>query len=287
MPGAFSNDLKEAPMNRNLVIGIAGGALALVLAGGAVLAGPSIATPSGAAAPTAAQSGVTAQATVVPTSQPGGGPLKGKGRGNAVLLVGLLGQATAQVSGIKPADVLAGVRAGKSLEQIAQEHGKSAKDVIDAARTKLQQRLKQAVDKGRMTQQQSDAALAQFDQTAAQMVADKNLAQQFRRPQLGAPQPRRGALPHQPVAAGLVRATAEVTGLQPAQVRAELRAGKSLAQIAQEHGKSADDILAKLREYGQQRLDQALNRAKDLINQPGLGRPNTPQGASPTAAPAK
>jgi len=62
-----------------------------------------------------------------------------------------------------------------------------------------------------------------------------------------------------------------VTGLQPAEVRAELRAGKSLAQIAQEHGKSGDDVLAKLREQGQQRLDQALDRAKDLINQPGLG----------------
>ena len=86
---------------------------------------------------------------------------------------------------------------------------------------------------------------------------------------------------------GLVSATASVTGLTTQEVVTQLQAGKSLAQIAQEHGKSADDILAKLREKGQQRLDQALNRAKDLINQPGLGRQNTPQGASPTAGPAK
>jgi len=124
---------------------------------------------------------VTAQATAAPTSQAESAPLKAKHRIPAVLL---LGRATAEVSGIKPADVLAGVRAGKSLEQIAQEHGKSAKDIVDAARSKLQQHLKQAVDKGRMTQQQADAALAQFDQTAAQVVADKNLGQQLRGPQL-------------------------------------------------------------------------------------------------------
>jgi len=58
MPGASLNFLKEMTMNRNLVIGIAGGALAVVLAGGAVLAGPSIAARSGAAASTTgAQSG--------------------------------------------------------------------------------------------------------------------------------------------------------------------------------------------------------------------------------------
>src|SRR5205085_443606 len=68
----------------------------------------------------------------------------------------------------------------------------------------------------------------------------------------------------------LVRATADATGLQPKDVVQEVSGSKSLAQIAQEHGKTGDDILAKLREQGQQRLDKALDRAKGLLNQPGL-----------------
>ncbi len=248
-------------MNRKLVIGIAGGALALVLAGGAVLAGPSI-----------ERSVAATQSTAAPTSQPSGAKDKGIRQGNTARLVRLLGSATADVSGIKPKDVLAGLRDGKSLVEIAQAHGKTADDVVNAARDKLQQQLKQAVAKGRLTQERADAALAMFNQTAPQVVASKDLGQKI----------KQAIAKQHPVGAGLVKATADVTGMQPKDVIAELRAGKSLAQIAQEHGKTADDILAKARELGQQRLDQALARAKDLINKPGLGRDQKVNGTTPT-----
>jgi uncharacterized protein (DUF433 family) len=249
-------------MNRKVLIGIAGGALALALAGGAVLAGPSLVTRAGAAA----------VATAVPAGQNDGARNKGAQQGKAKRLVLLLGRATADVSGIKPKDVLAGLRDGKSLAQIAQEHGKSDKEIVAAARTKLQDALKQAVSNGRLPQARADAALAKFDQSAPQIVADTSLGQQI----------KRQIAKRHPVGAALVQATAQVTGLQSKDVVADLRAGKSLAQIAQEHGKSADDILAKLRELGQQRLDKGLDRAKELINKPGLGRGRQPNGASPT-----
>jgi uncharacterized protein (DUF433 family) len=174
---------------------------------------------------------------------------------------------------MQPKDVLAELRAGKSLAQIAQAHGKADKDVIADARSKLQDRLKQAVANGRLAQARADAALAQFDQRAPQVMADQSLGQRARR--VGAK--RVG------VGAGLVRATAEVTGMQPKDVLAELRTGKSLAQIAQAHGKTGDDILAKARELGQQRLDQALDRAKGLIDKPGLGRGQQPGSPAPTS----
>jgi len=249
-------------MKRYLLIGLAAGALALVLAG------PSIER---------AAAGAAAQATPAPTPQPGGpknGPGRGPGQGNARRLALLLGRATADVSGIKPQDVLTGLRAGKSLAQIAQEHGKTADDVIKAARARLEDQLKQAVAKSRLTQDRADALLAQFDQAAPQVMSNQNLGAP-----LGRAPMRRGA------AAGLVQATAQVSGMQPKDVLTELRAGKSLAQIAQEHGKTADDILAKLRELGQQRLDKALDRAKDLINKPGLGRGQAPTTTNPTAEP--
>jgi hypothetical protein len=79
----------------------------------------------------------------------------------------------------------------------------------------------------------------------------------------------------------MVQATADATGTQPKDVLAALQDGKSLAQYAQEHGKTGDDILAKLREQGNQRLDKALERAKQLIDQPGLGRGTQPNNAGP------
>jgi uncharacterized protein (DUF433 family) len=269
-------------MKRYLLIGLAAGALALALAGGAVLAGPSIERSA---------AGAAAQATPAPTAQPDGtknrpgrNPRQGNtqqfAQGNAQRMALLLGRATADASGIKPQDVFTELRAGKSLAQIAQEHSKTADDVIKAARAKLGDQLKQAVAKNRLTQDRADAMLAQFDQAAPQVMSSTNL---------GAP-PRRGNAKRGPgaagmAAAGLVQATAQVTGMQPKDVLAELRAGKSLAQIAQEHGKTGDDILAKLRELGQQHLDKALDNAKDLINKPGLGRGQAPATTSPTAVP--
>ena len=53
-------------------------------------------------------------------------------------------------------------------------------------------------------------------------------------------------------------------------MRAEVKAGKSLEQIAQDHGKTADDIVAWLRQQGEERLDRELDRARDAItNVPG------------------
>ncbi len=160
-------------MKRCLLIGLVCGALAL--AGGAALASPSTDSSASVAA---------AQATPAPTAQPDAtnprsnrGPRQGKGQKLGMLL----GRATADVTGMKPKDVLAEVRAGKSLAQIAQEHGKTADDVIKAARAKLEDQLKKAVTNGKLTQDRADATLAQFDQAAPQAMNSQNLGAPARR----------------------------------------------------------------------------------------------------------
>lgn len=57
---------------------------------------------------------------------------------------------------------------------------------------------------------------------------------------------------------GLVQATATVTGLTVDQVRAELAAGKSLTQVAQASGKTADEVIASARAAYKTKLDQAV-----------------------------
>jgi uncharacterized protein (DUF433 family) len=254
-------------MKRKILIGVSGGALALALAGGAVYAGPSL-----------NRSLATSQATT-PTAQPGGNSSdagaahngRARQRGKAALLTGALIKASAEVTATKPRDVLAALRDGKTLSQYAKDHGKSDADVIAAARKNVQDRLNQALGNGKLTQERVDALLRSFDDSAPKVMADANLGQQI----------GRAVAKRHPVAAGLVKATADVTGTTPEDVLAALKQGQSLAQYAQAHGKTADDILAKLREQGQQRLDKGLERAKELIEQPGLGRDGKPGATAP------
>jgi uncharacterized ParB-like nuclease family protein len=259
-------------MNRKILIGIAGGALALVVAGGAVYAGPSL-RPSLAAVQ-------AATTTPQPSSNPatGGAARTGRARqpGKAALLTAALIKASADATATKPKDVLAALRDGKTHAQYATDHGKTAADVIAAARKQVQDRLSQAVGNGKLTQAQVDALLKQFDDSAPKLMDDANLGQQI----------RRGVARRHPAAAGLVKATADVTSTKPADVLAALKQGQSLAQYAQAHGKTADDILAKLREQGEQRLDKGLDKAKQLIKQPGL-RGGKPGSAAPAATPSQ
>jgi hypothetical protein len=127
------------------------------------------------------------------------------------------------------------------------------------------------VSSGKLTQERADVLLKQFDDTATSVVNDANLGQQL----------RRAVARRHPVASRLIKATADVTGTQPKDVLAALQQGQSLAQYAQAHGKTADDILAKLREQGQQRLDKALEQAEELIETPGLGGAGAPKGQRP------
>lgn len=241
-------------MNRKILIGIAGSALVLALAGGAVYAGPSL------------NRSFAATQAVTPTAQPGSSTSAdaartGRGRRGKALLTGALIKASAEVTSTKPKDVLAALRDGKTLSQYATDHGKRDADVIAAARKHVQDRLAKTLSNGKLTQARVDALLKQFDDGVPTLMADANLGKQI----------GHAVAKHHP-AAGLVKATADVTGTTPADVLAALKQGQSLAQYAQAHGKTEDDILAKLREQGQQRLDKGLDHAKELIEKPGLGR---------------
>jgi hypothetical protein len=101
----------------------------------------------------------------------GGGHHGGPGGGGAEALV----SATASVTGLTTQEVITQVQAGKSLAQIAQDKGKTADDVIAAARAALVTKLAAAVTAGQITQAQSDAKLAAFDANAATLVNSTTL----------------------------------------------------------------------------------------------------------------
>jgi hypothetical protein len=238
-------------MNRKLIFGIAGGALALILAGGAVYAESLPRSASTAAA----------QSTATPNAQPAS-PGRNRPVRKAIHLAQGLIRVTADTTGTQVKDVIAALKSGQSLSQYAQAHGKTDAEVIGAARTKLEDRLKQAVAGGKLAQARADALLRSFDDAAPKVMADQQLGDQL----TNVRQNRRR------FGAALIKATADVTGTTPADVTAALKGGQSLAQYAEAHGKSADNIIAKLREQGETRLANMLEKARALLDKPGLGR---------------
>lgn len=101
---------------------------------------------------------------------PGAGPGFGPGKG------GLLGGANhvgrlqiATFLGISE-DALRTELQGKSLAQVAQAHGKTRDQLKQFMTTTVQQDLAQAVQSGRITQQQADTALAAFNSNVDRMI---------------------------------------------------------------------------------------------------------------------
>ena len=179
---------------------------------------------------------------------------------------------------------------GKSLAQVAQAHGKTANDVATALKNAANQRIDQEVSAGRLAADQANtrkqAAATRIDQFVNQTVPQGGSGGR------GGPSGFGGA--------GTLRegldAAATAIGITSDQLRTEVQ-GKSLAQVAQAHGKTAADVSTALKNAAHQRIDQAVTngrltadqantqksqadqRIDQLVNQPlPQGGPGGPRG---------
>jgi hypothetical protein len=80
---------------------------------------------------------------------------------------------TARVTGLAPGDVITALREGRTFTQIAQAHGKSAQDLVQAAVTARQELLAKAVSDGRLTQEQAGQMMAQMKPHLEQGVSSE------------------------------------------------------------------------------------------------------------------
>jgi hypothetical protein len=160
-----------------------------------------------------------------------GGPGRAGAPGPAVI---------AKYLGLTQAQLREQLRAGKTLAQIAVAQGKSVSGLEDAIYADVQAHLDQAVANGRLTAAREQAILARLKARLDDLV-NHSL------PAFGHPAGRRfGA------------AVATYLGVTPVQLRAELRAGKSLAQIATEHGKTVAGLKSAILDAVKARLDKAV-----------------------------
>lgn len=153
--------------------------------------------------------------------------------------------------GLTPDRLRTQLEAGKTLAQVADATpGKSAAGLVDALVAAAKQQLAAAVSSGRLTQGQADRIGGDLQQRIAGLVNGK-------RP--SGPPPFRGG--HGP--RGAVEAAAGYLGLSPQTLAADMRAGKTLAQVADATpGKSAAGLVAALVAHEKQELAAAVSAGR-------------------------
>ncbi len=179
------------------------------------------------------------------------------------------------------------------LTHLAQGLGIDKNRLIDQIRTAARATVDEAAQQGALTTDQAQRLKQRIDQ-----ATPEHLLHPFGKPFHGRPGwGRPGKF------GDLWLAAAQKLGLTVDQLRAELRAGKSLAQIAQEKGVGRDDLKAALLQAArnriqqaqqqgrltQQQADQILSRLESqidrLIDATPRPRHGQPPGPTPTPTP--
>jgi uncharacterized protein (DUF433 family) len=153
---------------------------------------------------------------------------------------------SAKAIGISPRDLVAELRKGKTIADVAQSHNVDAKTVENAIVTAASARIDQAVDNGKL------------DASRAATLKDKVAA---RAEQFVEQTPKVGAQARQ-VGHRLATA-AKAIGIERADLLAKIRDGKTIAEVAQAHDVDPQTVIDALVKAGQTRLEK---RAEHFVN---------------------
>jgi lambda repressor-like predicted transcriptional regulator len=162
--------------------------------------------------------------------------------------------------GLKPADLLAQLRSGKSLADIATAQGKTVDGLKTAITDAATKQLDAAVTAGKLTKDQETKVLADLASRMDELVNDVHGPGGF-----GGPGGRRHAFGFGFGGPGLMAGLGDVAtylGLQPADLVAQLRSGKSLADIATAQGKTVDGLKTAITDAATKQLDAAVTAGK-------------------------
>jgi hypothetical protein len=165
-----------------------------------------------------------------------GAATAGKGHGQ-----GLLVKAAVQYIGVGKAALVKEARGGKTLAQIATAHGKTVDGLKAAMLAAVKTKLDAAVTAGKATTAQEQTKLDRAAKLIDRIVNAK----------IAAASRRTGK-------ARLLNVSARYIGVTPKALAADLKAGKSLAQVATAHGKTAAGLKDALLKPFKAHLDKAV-----------------------------
>ncbi|HEV8634459.1 MAG TPA: DUF2680 domain-containing protein [Chloroflexota bacterium] len=163
----------------------------------------------------------------------------------AVLTATAATAALAQTPEPKPTEKPRAERANELLDGLASRLGKSPEELRAAIVAAQKDLVAKALAAGRLTQEQANRLTQRIEQRAAEGLG------------LGALRAPKIAARVAPKIAA-TRELAHFLNLEPRELAQELRAGKSLAEVAQAKGKSRDDVKAFLTNQAKTRFDKLV-----------------------------
>jgi hypothetical protein len=164
-----------------------------------------------------------------------GGAAAGKGHAQGSLL-----KAAAQYIGVGKAALVKDARTGKTIAQIATAHGKTVDGLKAAMLAAVKTRLDAAVTAGKATAAQEQTKLERASKLIDRIVNAKI-----------------GTVERRAAKARLLKVAARYVGVTPQALAKDLKAGKSLAQVATANGKTAAGLKDALLKPFKAQLDKA------------------------------
>jgi uncharacterized protein (DUF433 family) len=149
----------------------------------------------------------------------------------------------AETIGISPADLRSQLKDGKTVAQVAQDHDVTAQQVVDAVVAKASARIDTAVANGKLDADRA-ATLKQKLPDAVTKLVNHELDGKHR--------PRRARV------AGAVKVAADTIGIGAKDLATQVRDGKTVAQVAQDHGVEPQAVIDALVGKAQARIDKAV-----------------------------
>jgi uncharacterized protein YidB (DUF937 family) len=149
----------------------------------------------------------------------------------------------ADVIGISTDDLRAALHDGQTLAQVAEANGVDPQQVVDVLVANGTERLDAAVASGRIDQATADERKASLPDRAADLVNGELERRAHRHP-------RRAAA---------IRTAAEAIGIDAGELRAALRDGQTIAQVAEANGVDPQDAIDALVARSTERITKVVN----------------------------
>ena len=180
---------------------------------------------------------VAGGASVAAAAGPGQG-----GRGHGAIRAA--GQTAASTIGISPDELRSEIRSGKTVAKVATDHGVDPNNVVNAIVAALTQEIDQKAAAGTIDANRAAQAKQKLPNAASRFVNETKARRGYR------------------VLEDAVQAAAKEIGVSTNDLRDAHKNGKSIAQVAQDHGKSTDDVVNAIVKAATADVDQALKDGK-------------------------
>jgi hypothetical protein len=156
------------------------------------------------------------------------------------------------------------------IDDAAEQLGVEPGELEDALKQALENRIDEAVDEGRLTEEQAQRLKERLDAAQAPPLFGR-LGFGFG---LGGHGPWSGRWPGHFGSFATLDAAASYLGLTETELRAKLADGKSLADVAAEEGKSVEGLVQALVKASTERIDEAVEDGKLTKAQAGALKEN-------------